>query len=442
MGLPTIGTTMATAPTSSANPIAPNRWRARASWARRRGSRSRGRPTRASSCPPGRAVGPADLVEAGVARYSAICGSAVVNQPPRLGLPERHRARSGLTDVMASSPTSRGSGSSTIRGYAAGVNGRERRHRCRAGQPGEVRPAAADARAAPTRCGAAGRTDARAAPPAGRINQARSGAAGAHPPGTRSGRTRRGPSAMRSSWPSATLAGGDVEDRQRRSGPEPPAAGMRDRADVRDERVAVGAEQRRTRHGHAAVAHDDMAECLVREDARQPVRSADASCRPSSDQPYAPPMTARKLSRRAESSTIATTPGWPDLRPTPPTSPPSRGGRGPCRIRRPPRRTRAPRAAARDRQAPGRPEPPRRGHRAALAQPRSSSSILVSMAASSPWSSARRTWLRPSSGRPLASHVASPSTATVAPGRRAMAESAATSAASESVKPRAPRQRR
>ena len=39
-----------------------------------------------------------------LARYSAICGSAVVSQPPRLGLPARHSARSGLTDVMASSP--------------------------------------------------------------------------------------------------------------------------------------------------------------------------------------------------------------------------------------------------------------------------------------------------------------------------------------------------
>ena len=72
----------------------------------------------------------------------------------------------------------------------------------------------------------------------------------------------------------------------------------------------------------------------------------------------------------------------------------------------------------------------------------SRASIRASIAASSPANSARRTWLSPSSGRPLHTHVASGSAVTVAPGRRAIADSAATSAASDSVKPAEPRPRR
>src|SRR3954469_8910107 len=49
-----------------------------------------------------------------LARYSAIWGSAVVSQAPRLGLPARHSARSGLIDVMASLRAGREDELSTI----------------------------------------------------------------------------------------------------------------------------------------------------------------------------------------------------------------------------------------------------------------------------------------------------------------------------------------
>ena len=238
------------------------------------------------------------------------------------------------------------------------------------------------------------------------------------------------------------VPGGDVEDGQRRPCPEPATAGGRDRADIRDEGVA----RRRGRPRHRRRARRRRAR---RRGGAAPPHRRGAGGRA----PPRHPTGRRPTSRRRRPSPRGSRPARPHPRP-----PRRRRSRAPGSAADDPgqsRRSRTmpysgsasvnPRAARRRSRSTGVVDGP--SHHVVGTEPRSrnaasSASIRASIAASSPASSARSTWLSPSSGRPPAIHVASGSSMTVAPGRRAIAESAATRAASDSVKRGAPRRRR